>query len=542
MDYINFPHQINDIKKLRNALVQAHDIICSGKELTDHNFGYNLFRKKIIQSRNGYTEEKLKTMPENRQSPIMTARELKRTFLLMGFLEKKDGPNEYVLTSRGQQVIGLGIDDNIDYETLIWRESLLNLKFYSVSDSKHTNEEFRSRPIYVMMNLLSRPLKKQFLVFGMTAKDESEKTIARLKETVKKCSYDKYVFEEEIKQIGMTLSNARNNVKILPAFGINTGLFYNKNGLIGLTNDGIAILDQEKNKIPIWYVDLDKGDEKKRQCKAGILLALINSNIKKSILDNIVASFGLDPSIITQFDNGLVKLDDSGSYSLTSQISFDLYQDLPADVRNSKEFEQFRRLIEYCTTSQKTKPDESPVLQTYNYPQRIYKRNYAKPRKIDSVDQLTKTYTPPTINPDEYLRCKEIQQEKDSMHQEVVKKLYKKYVAAGCNDITEWPYDLLVRKNNIHILHEVKTITKQNEPAQVRTALGQIYYYKYFSLKDCKSNLLEAIVFDQPPNDTANVEFLRSHDILVFWFDKDAFSGEERSLEKLDNVLAELGD
>ncbi len=311
--------------------------------------------------------------------------------------------------------------------------------------------------------------------------------------------------------------------------------------MIELTNVGAAILEQEKNKIPIWYVDLDN-DEKKRQCKAGILLALINNNIKKPILDNIVTSFGLDPSIITQFDNGLVKLDNSGSYSLTNQISFDLYQDLPANVRNSKEFKQFKHLIEYCATSQKTEPDESPVLQTHNYSQRIYKRNYAKPRKIGSVDQLTKTYTPPTINPDEYLRCKAIQQEKDSMHQEVVKKLYSKYVAAGCSDITEWPYDLLVRKNNIYILHEVKTITKQNEPAQVRTALGQIYYYKYFSLRDYKSNILKAIVFDQPPNDTANVEFLRSHDVLVFWFYKDTFSGDERSLEKLDKVLTELGD
>ena len=162
-------------------LVQAHDIICSGKELTDHNFGYNLFRKKIIQSRKGYTEEKLKTMPENRQSPIMTARELKRTFLLMGFLEKKDSPNEYVLTSRGQQVIGLGIDNNIDYETLIWRESLLNLKFYSVSDSKHTNEEFRSRPIYVMMNLLSRPLKKQFSGIWNDGKRRVRKNYCKVK-------------------------------------------------------------------------------------------------------------------------------------------------------------------------------------------------------------------------------------------------------------------------------------------------------------------------------------------------------------------------
>lgn len=538
MKYVNFPHQLNEIKKLEKTLAIAHQIITSGKNLDDSTFGYELFKEKLISTRKGYTETKLKKMPKNRQSPVMTARELKRTFRLLGFIEKIGDADNYALTGRGLEVIQYASIGNVDaVEKLIWRKSLLNLKFYAASDNVDTNKNFRVRPMYVMMNLLSVPMERKLLVFAMAAEDESFATLTRLKSIVKKIQLGDLSFDDEIKKLGMSTSNAKNNVKILPTLGIATDLFGGKDRLIRLAEDGRLFLDYEQNRIPIWYMDLD-GDEQRRKCKSGILLALSKADIKKDTLDRVVVSLGLDTKIITEFGDNLVELKNN-MYSLTRQISFDLYQDLPARARNSKTIEKFHPFIEDYTKSPKTKHSKyASSMTTKSHSVSIsYKNSLPTSRKITNKDQLTRTYTYPSINIETELQRKKLLQEKDSKHQETVKKMFEKYIIHGWNDLSEWPYDLLARKNDVSVLHEIKTITKYNELTQVRKALGQLYYYEYFYFQNQEKNLYKSIVFDRPPNNARHIDFLRSYDILVFWFDNDMFDGEEDSLRQLDEIL-----
>jgi len=86
-------------------------------------------------------------------------------------------------------------------------------------------------------------------------------------------------------------------------------------------------------------------------------------------------------------------------------------------------------------------------------------------------------------------------------------------------------YDLLLVTVGTVLLVEAKTI-RNDDRIQVRTAVGQLYYYDYFEVRPLypAHNTKRLLVTDGPlANDIS--EFLTTLDIGVIWIERDGSRG-----------------
>ena len=137
----NFPHQVNQIRKIKGALQVASQLLTDGYDVGDDGvLGYAVARAGIYTFRNLLNpspkelEEVIRReqgkIPSN-QGPRTFARDLRRTLLLLGFLEHT-GTSEWQVTSSGQQVLNL--PDPPDPEaTSLWTDAVVNLSLLDPS-------------------------------------------------------------------------------------------------------------------------------------------------------------------------------------------------------------------------------------------------------------------------------------------------------------------------------------------------------------------------------------------------------------------------
>src|SRR6266571_6861210 len=184
MPYVVFPHQVNDLIKLRTALRIASDLLDSDRRIDDESLGYTLFLKGVIKARNPTGNslqtqlEEIKLKRKEDQSPLTIARDLRRLFVLFGLIKKKNG--SFSITERGEQIATTSKASPLTIEEKsAWLEGLIELVL--------PDDKPRFRPLLIILQVLaSAPVESRLLAFTLTAKDESKEELERIVETAKR--------------------------------------------------------------------------------------------------------------------------------------------------------------------------------------------------------------------------------------------------------------------------------------------------------------------------------------------------------------------
>lgn len=212
----NFPHQINDLVKLRRALGVFHTLQTEGSNPNDDEVtgiamavaGVYAFRDKTADLSELLRREAGK--PRGSQGTQTFARDVRRFFLLTGLLIRNlDGGLE--LSEIGRHLLGL--QPGSIAENLVWRTVLLNMAL--IGDSEHVLHPYKA-----LLRLVgARPgLDAARLALALEAKDDSEEEFQRVLELA-----DTTDWGGAIESLGISKSMARNATKILPALARQLG-------------------------------------------------------------------------------------------------------------------------------------------------------------------------------------------------------------------------------------------------------------------------------------------------------------------------------
>lgn len=246
MSFVAFPHQINDLIKLRKSLQIISHLLSSGKNIDDDTLGDALFLAEIITTRDrqGTINDKLtrlKQKPRMSQSQLTTARDIRRLFKLFGMIDESNG--DFTLTDRGKGVAKQNDATISTEEKKLWYEGLVNLTLHQDS----TNTDFR--PIRVMLGMLKDgPLQVKLLVFAFTAKDDTTPELGRIMDIINRVNQEQKSFEQELSSEGISDSNASNSVKILPAIAEEVGLISRNVGTVEITPFGRTVSEMSAAK------------------------------------------------------------------------------------------------------------------------------------------------------------------------------------------------------------------------------------------------------------------------------------------------------
>lgn len=135
----NFPHQVNAIPKLRAALQVASEILQRGEDLHDDGiYGYAVVRSRVYtfrglseptdeQLEQRIAEEQIKSA--SNQGPRTFARDLRRTLLLLGFLELDEQGN-FCVSESGSRLLSLS-DLPHEESKLLWINAVLGVELPS---------------------------------------------------------------------------------------------------------------------------------------------------------------------------------------------------------------------------------------------------------------------------------------------------------------------------------------------------------------------------------------------------------------------------
>jgi len=213
----NFPHQINQIPKLVAALAVAKDILVQGQDFSDDGvFGYALakrgvytFREKDRPIDDIIEDEQQKPTPN--QGPRTCARDLRRLFTLLGFLDA-DPNGGYRITNLGNEIIAAGFDLSKSYVRATWRGALDNLVLTEAGQVSH--------PYQVLKRLARlRPgIESLKLSLALEAENDTAAELDRIVELA-----DKEDWIQILEENGSSVHQIRNAVKILPALARQIG-------------------------------------------------------------------------------------------------------------------------------------------------------------------------------------------------------------------------------------------------------------------------------------------------------------------------------
>ena len=103
-----------------------------------------------------------------------------------------------------------------------------------------------------MLNILSLgETESRFLTFSFCADGDSDAELLRIRNIVEGLNEGSSDFERETAREGISESNARNSVKILPAVAEQIGLIKRRGGMASLTAFGRTVLDETTRHGPI---------------------------------------------------------------------------------------------------------------------------------------------------------------------------------------------------------------------------------------------------------------------------------------------------
>jgi len=221
----NFPHQYNDLRKLRATLETVRALNEAGRDTQDDGvLGYELARRRIYGFRGlDYTgdaatvdarleariaEEEQK--PTGQQGARTAAREMRRTLRYLGWLEE----NGADLTSAGEAL--LDTPEGSDEERGLMQQAIASI---AVAD----RDGRISHPVQVLLKLIDEVdfYSRSGMELALEAADDSVGEFRRIADLAE---LDEEARVTELKALGWTTSQLANAVKILPAFAEQSGL------------------------------------------------------------------------------------------------------------------------------------------------------------------------------------------------------------------------------------------------------------------------------------------------------------------------------
>jgi hypothetical protein len=236
----NFPHQVNQIRKIKGALQVVSQLATEGHDVGDDGvLGYAVARAGIYTFRNlpnpssqeledAVQREQVK--PPSNQGPRTFARDLRRTLFLLGFLEHLE-TSDWRVTDSGQRV--LDIPDPPEPEaTALWTDAVVNLSLAdpSLGDIIHPAQN-------MLRTVAHRPgVEKRWLAFALDMRDDSNAELDRV------LALQRLPFEAALESVGAGKYMAANAVKILPSLLEQLGLMSIQGGACTLTPSGLALM------------------------------------------------------------------------------------------------------------------------------------------------------------------------------------------------------------------------------------------------------------------------------------------------------------
>lgn len=236
----NFPHQVNQIAKLRGALEAASDLIVGSRDVGDDGvFGYTLtwagihtFRGLASSSHREVEQAILREQrkPTSSQGPRTFARDLRRTLALLGFLEHGVS-GVWRITESGQRILELPNPPDPE-ATSIWVKSLMDLCLLGSA-----GEEGAIHPAHSMLRILRRApgVEKRWLAFALSMADDSDAELNRV------VALQRGTFESALRESGASEYMASNAVKIMPSLMEQLGLISIQAAVCTLAQTGLAL-------------------------------------------------------------------------------------------------------------------------------------------------------------------------------------------------------------------------------------------------------------------------------------------------------------
>jgi hypothetical protein len=208
----NFPHQVNKLERFAGGLGVFQELIEAESDVTDDGIvGDALARAGVYTFRDEYDPANIEELleeehakPASNQGTRTMARELRRTFSLLGLL--RVGSDGLELSGEARALITFEHEPLSQEARAIWRAAFRDLELVDESGTSH--------PYEVMLRLAGeRPgVSTALLGLALEATNDSEEEFARLLDLV-----DLDIDEPAWDRLGISVHQRRNSVKILPA-------------------------------------------------------------------------------------------------------------------------------------------------------------------------------------------------------------------------------------------------------------------------------------------------------------------------------------
>jgi hypothetical protein len=227
----NFPHQYNDLMKLRATLETERDLQDRGLDSTDDAIlGYELARRRIYGFRgldyegaDATVDQRIaeriaaeRTKPAGTQGARTAAREMRRTLGFLGWLQ----PDGTTLAAAGEAL--LATTEGSDEERILMQQAISSIP---VEDRAGR----LSHPVQILLRLVDEVAldSRAGMEVVLEAVDDSVSEFQRVAELAA-MPYDARI--SALKSAGWTDPQLANAVKILPAFAIQSGLMTTDGG------------------------------------------------------------------------------------------------------------------------------------------------------------------------------------------------------------------------------------------------------------------------------------------------------------------------
>lgn len=203
----NFPHQINEISKLVDALEIIKDLGNHNLDTNDDEIlGYELARRGVYNFRNLTTSlaDRIaleKTKPAANQGARTAARDLRRFFSLLNFIDITQGNR---LTLLGEEILLFGKSVGDEHVCDLWRDALLQI---AVED-EYGNV---SHPYSIMMRIIysETNVETRKLALALEARDDSSSEFQRVINIARTMNWESCLMCSD--------TQIKNAVKILPS-------------------------------------------------------------------------------------------------------------------------------------------------------------------------------------------------------------------------------------------------------------------------------------------------------------------------------------
>lgn len=220
----NFPHQYNDLRKLRATLATARELAERGADPGDDQvLGYELARRRVYTFRGldyrgdeatvaasveARLEDEQAKSPSN-QGTRTAAREMRRTLRYLGWLDQSTA-----VTAAGEALLASA--EGSDEELVLMQQAIGNIEVIDRDGNA-------SHPVQVLLRLIDDVSldSRDGMELALEARDDSVDEFVRVKGIAEHSETER---KAELKSLGWTDSQLANAVKILPSFAEQSGL------------------------------------------------------------------------------------------------------------------------------------------------------------------------------------------------------------------------------------------------------------------------------------------------------------------------------